>query len=111
MNCNVIQCTIDNIIESLNTYGCTILKCSYIGEYVVGYMDIEIIKNKQLYHIIGDNIIVTDETLNNVVSISDLSNIFKEEYQENIGKKKFSKNYGKWTCFTDSDMIRINEIK
>lgn len=74
-------------------------------------MDIEIIKNKQLYHIIGDNIIVTDETLNNVVSISDLSNIFKEEYQENIGKKKFSKNYGKWTCFTDSDMIRINEIK
>lgn len=105
------QWTIDKMMESLNSHGCTILKCSNIGEYVIGSLDSETLKNKQLYHCPCDNIVITDSSLNKVNSFTDLKVMFEEMYQLRISKREFSKDSGNWTYFTISDLSRIKETK
>jgi len=105
------QWTIDEILESLNNSGCTILKCPNISEFVIGSLDSETLKNRQLYHTPCDNILVTDGSLENVKSFTELATLFKELYQSRISNREFSKNYGSWTYFTEIDLTRIKEIR
>lgn len=107
---NTRQWTIDKMIESLCNHGCTILKCPNIGEYVIGSLDGNSLKNKQLYHCPCDNVLVIDDSLNNVRDFSSLKGVFKELYESRIEKKEFSKNGKEWTYFIETDLVRMMEI-
>lgn len=102
--------TIDSMIDSLNEIGCTILKCPGIKEFVIGSIDSETLKHRQLYHNPCKNIFVTDSSLDNVNSCEEITNLFNELYQLRLDNRKFSKNQGIWTYFTDTDLKIINEV-
>lgn len=108
---SVKRWTINEMTKSLSNYGCTILKCGNIGEYIIGSLDDETKKNKQLYHCLCDNILVTDSSLNIISDFNNLVKIFEALYQSRISKKEYSKNYKEWTKFTETDLARIQEIK
>ncbi|WP_316749599.1 hypothetical protein [Pedobacter gandavensis] len=103
------QWTINEMTESLNNIGCTILKCSNIGEFVIGSLDTETLKCKKLYHKPCDKIIVTDSSLDQVKFFVELLSLFDRLYQSRLDNKEFSKNDGSWTYFTRTDLDRIKE--
>ncbi len=103
--------TIEEIAESLNSNGCTILKCSNIGEFVIGSLDNETLKYEHLYHCLDDKIIVTDSSLDHIKNIAELKKLFIELYQSRISNCEYSKNNGAWTSFTPTEVTRIKEIE
>lgn len=103
--------TINELVNSINTMGGTILECPNIGEFVIGTVDSETLKYKSAYPKILDNIIVTDNSLNEVNNLDDLISHFEKLYQDKIPNKEYSKNYGVWGNFTEIELNRIEELK
>jgi hypothetical protein len=102
--------TINEMTESLNNFGCTILKCSNIGEFVIGSFDTETIKHKKLYHNPSEKIIVTDDSIDQINSLIGITSLFEQLYQSNLENNELSKNNGIWRYFTEVDLTRIKEI-
>lgn len=101
---------IDAMMDSLASVGCTILKCAYIGEFVIGSLDNFTLQNKESYHPIANNIIVTDSSLDKINSIEEITQLFTKCYQPLLSAEQYSKNNGDWTYFTDTELTRIKEI-
>lgn len=102
--------TISDIIESFQQEGCTILKCGNIGEFVIGTINDLTEGEKKYFHNPCGEIFVTDTSLDDVNSTSELIKIFTELYESKIQEAKFSKNYlGEWSYFSIKDIERIKE--
>lgn len=99
--------SVTDIIESLDYYGCTILKCDTIGEYVTGTLDKETLDNRTLYYNIGNKIIVTHQSLNHIKNVEELIIFFKDLYNDIIGNNCFSKDGTNWRTFSDDDSNKI----
>ena len=103
--------TINELVNSINTVGGTILECPNIGEFVIGTVDSETLKYKSAYPKILENIIVTDSSLNAVNNLDELISHFEKLYQDKLPNQEYSKNYGKWGYFTEIELTRIEELK
>lgn len=104
-------CSIKEMIESFDDYGCTILKCDNIGEYVIGTLDKETFDDRALYFNIGNRIIVTDDSLNHIKSVDELIIFFKDLYEYIIEDKGYSKENNNWSNFNDVETAKILEFK
>jgi len=102
--------SVTDMIESLDDYGCTILKCDTIGEYVIGTLDKETLDNRKLYYTIGNKIIVIDESLNHINNVEELIIFFEDLYNDIIGKNCFSKDGTNWRPFSDDESNKILEF-
>jgi len=103
--------TINELVNSIDTMGGTILECPNIGEFVIGTVDSETLKFKSAYPKLLDNIIVTDNSLNAVNNLDELISHFETLYQDKLPNKEYSKNYGTWGYFTEIELTRIGELK
>ncbi|KQS48613.1 hypothetical protein ASG38_05595 [Flavobacterium sp. Leaf359] len=110
INPNRNQWTISELTKSFNDFGCTILKCPNIREFVIGSLDNEILKYKNYYHNPCGKIIVTDASLSKIKSSNDMRSLFEQLYQPRLDNKEFSKNNGIWVYFSQIDLARIKEI-
>jgi hypothetical protein len=103
--------TINELVNSINTLGGTILECPNLGEFVIGTVDSETLMYKSAYPKILNNIIVTDYSLNMVNNLDELTSHFEKRYLDKLPNKEYSKNYGTWGYFTEIELTRINELK
>jgi hypothetical protein len=101
---------ISELVNSINIIGGTVLECSNIEEFVIGTLDTETLKYKSVYPNCIDNILITDNSLDNVNNLQNLISHFEQRYQKNLDNSEYSKNNGVWTKFTEIDRTRINEI-
>lgn len=102
--------SVTDMIESLDDYGCTILKCDTIGEYVIGKLDKETLDNRKLYYTIGNKIIVTDQSLNHIKNVEELIVFFTDLYNDIISNNCFSIDGTNWRTFSDDENNKILEF-
>jgi len=106
---NSIKWSIPDFITSLSEYGCTIMWCDFVGEFVIGPLENLEYTPKCLNDTFG-KIIAIDDALNSIHSIEELIIFFEKEYHAKIENGKYSKNYGIWEYFSETDEKRLNEV-
>ena len=96
----------------------TILKCNYLGEYVVGLLDGETNRiinynktnNRQLYKEFG-SLIIVDNSFKEIDDFTEIKEILRNSYQKVIEAGSFSKEFGCWISYTETDLERLKEIQ
>lgn len=90
----------------------SIQKCSDIGEYVIGIIDKETISypyGKAIVKKFG-NLCVTDNSFCDISDFQKVKNDLKNIYQDKIDNSLYSINLGSWSYYTESDILKINQI-
>lgn len=110
------KCSISQIMDEITDLGnksrMTIMKCDYIGEFVVGVLDYE---SEQYYKTFPQsvnkefkNLIVTDKSLYDIANLKELKSFMSKRYSEVVEDNCFSINHGIWSKFSDIEIDRIN---
>jgi hypothetical protein len=102
--------SVNEFIDSMTDYGCTLLYCDTLKEFIIGSIDIETEKYNFNGKMKFKNIYQTDESLKNIKCLNDLKSFFSNRYQSIINSNKFSKSLGKWNDFSDEEIKQIMEI-
>lgn len=114
--------TIEEFLSQIENEGIsspvTILKCKYLGEYVIGLLDSETnrmirhykTKNRRLYKEFG-GLIIVDDSFKEIDNFKEITEILKNSYQKIIETNNFSRELGKWIPYTEIDLERLREIQ
>lgn len=87
----------------------TIMKCSGINEYVIGLMDYESKKLKNIYKSFG-SLFLTDQSFSNANDISNISIELESLYRVYLKEERFSKVDGLWIQYNETDKKRFAEV-
>jgi hypothetical protein len=106
---------VGDLIKQMNSYlrPVTVLYCGQIDEFVFSLIDIETNNMRKQYQNLYkeiDNIICTDQSLNEITNINDLIEKWDKLYTGKIIDKTYSKNNGLWIPYTTLDKDRLGEI-
>lgn len=88
-------------------------RCSFIGEYVFGIIDIETLNypyGKAVTKQFG-NICITDNSFSGITETADLKKILRDALQNLLDSDLYSKNQGKWGGYSATETARIKELK
>jgi hypothetical protein len=102
--------SVEDFLYDASDYGVTILKCNYLGEFVIGSLDSETAGIKDSVYKTFDNIVITDSSLNDYDTLDELISHFKKLYDDKVISGNFSKERGYWDDFSTTDKKRIEEL-
>lgn len=88
-------------------------KCDNIGEYVIGTIDNETINYPYAMTIVQrfGNIYITDNSFSDVIDSNEVKKILIEKSQNLLNSKLYSKNLGQWGGYSDTEKLRLIELK
>lgn len=107
--------TVGELLEdfSSSSHPITIMYCGYLREYVIGLLDSETDEirkqNKKMYKEF-DNLLVIDNSFNDISNLSELITLLENQYQTEIENGDYSKEAGSWGAFSEIDEQRLQEI-
>lgn len=107
--------TIDSLLGQMNNHSIpvTIMRCGQIKEYVLSFLDNETNAIRKQYKNLYkkfDNIICTDQSLDEITTSNELVKKLDSLYYGIVKDQNFSKNNGQWASFTELDRGRLGEI-